>query len=291
MLGLPFKRRRSLTLLHGSVACLTALGLFAGCGDPMDASLPGATTTSPSGVPVEPVETTDGPSISTRSTREPPVAGPQVVAATAVPTDPDPDQFGAFFDAYRTSPKWNTSTPALGPFEMWRDRGAAYLVVGQIKASHVSVRPYEPAMEMPCSESAPTTTCWTPSSDIASLVVEVNASTVVMLAVGQDSKLQLPQGDIPLLFDVGVVQAGEDALPLVMPLVKSVPLGATVVALVGTLPSADGTEVHQAFGATTWAFVDVNGVLHKAHREDWPDESGVHPYTTLDELLSAARSK
>ncbi len=180
-------------------------------------------------------------------------SGRSSTSVAAVPTT-EPVDLEPFFDVYRDA-KRHTDLPVLVPLESWRDRGLAYLVVGEIVRATPGRRWYSDPQPLVCEidEGVPTPdpddTCEDEGRDNLTVVFRLEVDESVAWASGQQAPA--PGSEVDLVLDVATAKRSEDHPELLTPLVETAPVGSTVVALV----VVDGRGHHLSFGPTMWAIV------------------------------------
>ena len=258
------------------------------------------------GVPDEQLSTqatvaqTDGlrPADATTSTPAPtdrPVAVVSTTAPATTATGASTSDLQAFIDAYEKHPMWGTFDPPLASLEMWRDRLSSYLVIGKIVGSRVVTRPYFPAETVPCSSEKPDGKCQITARDVVRFVVDLRPfEPPTLLPAGQRQGVKVPDDLVSIEMSIGFVDASNrdvaeaEAAAMAQSLTESLPIGATMetVVWVEEAKEPDGRPTHFGLLAAMWALVGTDGRLLVARLPEWPADSGLAPFSTVDESMA-----
>jgi hypothetical protein len=84
--------------------------------------------------------------------------------------------------------------------------------------------------------------------------------------------------------------AEAEAVAIAQSLTESLPIGATMQSVVWvSVPygnDQDQRHIHRGMTAAMWALVDTDGRPLVAMRPDWPADTGLAPFSTVDESMA-----
>ena len=114
-----------------------------------------------------------------------------------------------------------------------------------------------------------------------------------LLPAGKQQGLQVRADLVSVETAIGFIHDGDSdaraaaAVAMAQTLTATLPLGATMESAVLVLEEGpDRRLTHYGLSATMWALVEPGGRLVQAHRPEWPADSGLTPFSTMNESLA-----